>query len=238
MDVVCPDMIARANSTYVDIVIIGVGNDADQWMDQIDCLDVADSAKDIFYVTDFNSGGFNAIEALIRNKTCNGLNPAGPADFGGDQWVYPDGNTSLGPVPTGSGNGDPPKDDTPSPVDNVALRGNVGDVSSPTGLSGMTSQSVLLWAVMAGVLVLMVLGGVGAAIAYSFRKMSVLSTSTQRGVCAMHSNAHATVELPTTPTPTTTADVNDEGDDDDFEFDEDEGVLVAPSTSDAAAFVE
>jgi uncharacterized protein YegL len=105
-DEVCPDMIPRANSTTVDIIIIGIGTTADAqdgWMDDISCLDIADDYNDIYYVTDFDADDFNAIEGIIRNYTCNGLNPAGVADRGGDPWVYDDGSTGLGPVPTSSG---------------------------------------------------------------------------------------------------------------------------------------
>ena len=118
-DDVCPDMVERANTTTVDIVIIGIGTSADAadgWMSQIDCLDIADGKTDIYYVEEFESGDFNEIEGVIRNYTCNGENPASEGDRGGDPWVYEDGSTSLGPVPTTDGSGNAPADSTPSPV--------------------------------------------------------------------------------------------------------------------------
>ena len=78
-DVVCPDMNERANTTTVDIVIIGIGTNAEasnNWMSQIECLDVADNYEDIYYVEEFETGVFNSIEAVIRNYTCSGKFPA------------------------------------------------------------------------------------------------------------------------------------------------------------------
>jgi len=121
-DDVCPDMIERANTTSVDIVIIGIGTSeeaADNWMSQIDCLDVHDNKKDIYYVTEFEAGDFNAIEGIIRNYTCDGEHGIVEGDRGGDPWVYDDGSTGLGPVPTSAGNGGV-ADDTPSPVASAA----------------------------------------------------------------------------------------------------------------------
>jgi len=122
-DQVCPDMIPRVNQSSVDIIIVGIGADAESWMDEVSCLDYRDAGADIFYVTEFDSDGFNAIEGMIRAKTCTGENPAGPSDRSGEPWVYEDGSIGLGPVPTG----DPdvtsrPKDDTPSPIDSAAAR--------------------------------------------------------------------------------------------------------------------
>merc|ERR1719334_2934983 len=117
-DTVCPDMIERANTTTVDIVIIGIGTyaeSADNWMSQIECLDVADDYQDIYYVTEFEAGDFNAIEGIIRNYTCNGENPASDGDRGGAPWVYDDGSTGLGPIPTAVAGGGV-ADDTPAPV--------------------------------------------------------------------------------------------------------------------------
>lgn len=120
-DSVCPDMIARVNQSSVDIVIIGIGDDAETWMDAVACLDYRDDGDDIFYVTDIqNSDDFNAIEGMIRAKTCTGENPAGLSDRSGEPWVYEDGNIGLGPVPTASGENDAPKDDTPSPIEAAA----------------------------------------------------------------------------------------------------------------------
>jgi len=118
-DDVCPDMIERANTTTVDIVIIGIGTAAESasnWMDQIDCLDIADDKTDIYYVEEFESGDFNEIEEVIRNYTCSGEYLATPGDRGGAAWVYDDGSTGLGPVPTTDGTGNAPADSTPSPV--------------------------------------------------------------------------------------------------------------------------
>merc|ERR1719295_2087918 len=118
-DDVCPDMNERANTTTVDIVIIGIGTnaeDSDTWMSQIDCLDVADGYQDIYYVEEFETDDFNSIEAVIRNYTCSGEWPASNGSRGGDPWVYDDGSTSLGPVPTTDGPGNGPIDSTPSPV--------------------------------------------------------------------------------------------------------------------------
>merc|ERR1711951_329544 len=109
----------RANTTTVDIVIIGIGTAAESasnWMDQIDCLDIADDKTDIYYVEQFESGDFNEIEEVIRNYTCSGEYLATPGDRGGAAWVYEDGSTGLGPVPTTDGNGNAPEDSTPSPV--------------------------------------------------------------------------------------------------------------------------
>jgi len=122
-DQVCPNMIPRVNQSSVDIIIVGIGADAESWMDEVSCLDYRDAGADIFYVTEFDSDGFNAIEGMIRAKTCTGENPAGPSDRSGEPWVYEDGSIGLGPVPTG----DPdvtsrPKDDTPSPIDSAAAR--------------------------------------------------------------------------------------------------------------------
>jgi len=114
-DSVCPDMIARVNQSSVDIVIVGIGADSDTWMDQVSCLDYRDNEADIFYVTEFDSDGFNAIEGMIRAKTCNGENPAGASDRGGEPWEYADGSTDLGPVPTASGERDAPEDATLAP---------------------------------------------------------------------------------------------------------------------------
>jgi len=121
-DQVCPDMIPRVNQSSVDIIIVGIGADAESWMDEVSCLDYRDAGADIFYVTEFDSDGFNAIEGMIRAKTCTGENPAGPSDRSGEPWVYEDGNIGLGPVPTASGDNDAPKDDTPSPIDSAAAR--------------------------------------------------------------------------------------------------------------------
>ena len=119
-DDVCPDMNERANTTTVDIVIIGIGTnaeDADSWMSQIDCLDVADNYQDIYYVEEFEAGDFNAIEGVIRNYTCSGEYLATNGSRGGDPWIYDDGSTSLGPVPTAPPNDDEaPSDPTPAPV--------------------------------------------------------------------------------------------------------------------------
>jgi len=118
-DDVCPDMNERANTTTVDIVIIGIGTNAeesDSWMSQIDCLDVADDYQDIYYVEEFEAGDFNEIEGIIRNYTCSAQYPTTNGTRGGDPWVYDDGSTSLGPVPTTDGSGNAPADSTPSPV--------------------------------------------------------------------------------------------------------------------------
>jgi len=111
-------MIERANTTTVDIVIIGIGTyaeSADNWMSQIECLDVADDYQDIYYVTEFEAGDFNAHRGIIRNYTCNGENPASDGDRGGAPWVYEDGSTGLGPIPTAVAGGGV-ADDTPAPV--------------------------------------------------------------------------------------------------------------------------
>jgi len=116
-DSVCPDMEERASKTSVDIVIIGIGTSeeaADNWMSQIDCLDTYDNQEDIYYVTEFEAGDFNAIEGIIRNYTCDGKHGITEGDRGGDPWVYDDGSTGLGPVPTSAGNGGV-ADDTPAP---------------------------------------------------------------------------------------------------------------------------
>jgi len=124
-DQVCPNMIPRVNQSSVDIVIVGIGADADDWMDEVACLDYKDGGEDIFYVTEFDSDGFNAIEGMIRAKTCNGLSPAGDSERGGEPWQYCDSNgdctVGLGPVPTSSGENEAPKDDTPSPISEAAL---------------------------------------------------------------------------------------------------------------------
>jgi len=121
-DEVCPAMIPRVNASSVDIVIIGIGDDAESWMDEVSCLDYRDAGADIHFVTEFDSDGFNAIEGMIRAKTCTGENPAGPSDRSGEPWVYDDGSIGLGPVPTASGDNEAPKDDTPSPIDSAAAR--------------------------------------------------------------------------------------------------------------------
>lgn len=123
-DSVCPDMIARVNASNVDIVIVGIGEDADTWMDRVECLDYRDAGEDIFYVTEFDSDGFNAIEGLIRSKTCNGENPAGPSDRSGEPWVYEDGSIGLGPVPTASGDRDAPEDNAAVSVSDMFKRNN------------------------------------------------------------------------------------------------------------------
>jgi len=108
-DIVCPDMIDRVNKTDIDIVVIGVPVSAATWADQVSCLDYRDNEQDVYIIPEFDSDEFNAIEGAIREKTCNGLSPAGnpvrPAP--GSQWIYADGSIGLGPVPTAtrSGNG-------------------------------------------------------------------------------------------------------------------------------------
>merc|ERR1711997_646369 len=72
--------------------------------------DNADDGTDIFKVTEFTDAAFRELEALIRNKTCNGLHPGIPSYRGGSPWVYEDGSTGLGPVPTASGDGNAPSD--------------------------------------------------------------------------------------------------------------------------------
>jgi len=117
-DEVCPDMMERANTTTVDIVIIGIGTTAESasnWMSQIECLDIANDMMDIYYVEQFESGDFNEIERNIRNYTCSGKYLPTPGDRGGAPWVYDDGSIGLGPVPTSSGDGNAPMDSTPSP---------------------------------------------------------------------------------------------------------------------------
>lgn len=109
-DEVCPRMIPRVNQSDVDIVIVGIGADAESWMDEVACLDYRDYGEDIFFVTEFDSVSFNAIEGMMRAKTCTGQSPAGIADRGGLPWVYEDGNTTLGPVPTAI-EGNAPMDD-------------------------------------------------------------------------------------------------------------------------------
>jgi len=162
-DVVCPDMIERANTTTVDIVIIGIGTYADSatnWMSQIDCLDIADDGEDIYYVTEFEAGDFNAIEGVIRNYTCSGDNPATEGDRGGDPWVYDDGSTGLGPVPTTDGNGVGPDDVTPSPIAGAAVDALAkrffgrGGGSSP---SSATNIVVSLPVFLVGLMVLFVM---------------------------------------------------------------------------------
>jgi len=171
-DSVCDDMIPRVNASRVDIVIVGIGNDAATWMGEIDCLDFKDNGNDIFFVTEFDSDGFNAIEGLIRAKTCNGQNPAGDSDRSGSPWVYADGSTSLGPVPTG----DPdvtsrPKDDTPSPLSVVSSSNNAANGgSSGAGLNGEAGASGALegdsemgttavWGIVGVAALLLLLGG-------------------------------------------------------------------------------
>jgi len=126
-DTVCPDMIPRVNQSNVDIIIVGIGADAEDWMDEVSCLDYKDNGQDIFYVTEFDSDGFNAIEGMIRAKTCNGDNSAGDSDRGGEPWFYCDESgedceVGLGPVPTASGDNEAPKDDTPSPIDGASAK--------------------------------------------------------------------------------------------------------------------
>lgn len=80
----------------------------DEWIDDVSCLDYKDDGNDIFRVNEFTEAAFTAIEELIRNKTCNGENgPLDTANYGGDVWVYDDGSTGLGPVPTVDGGGAP-----------------------------------------------------------------------------------------------------------------------------------
>jgi len=108
----CPDLTARVTASNVDIVLIAVGEseaDIDTWLSDVTCLDAADNEQDIFKVTEFTDAAFRELEVLIRNKTCNGLNPAG-ASVQYDVWTYEDGSTGLGPVPTASGDGTAPVD--------------------------------------------------------------------------------------------------------------------------------
>jgi len=114
----CPDLIPRLNQSDVDIVVVAVGEseaDIDEWIDSVTCLDVADGGKDIYRVTEFTDAAFRSLEELVRNKTCNGLNPPGVSDRGGSPWVYENGATGLGPVPTSGGGGTAPVD--PDAVD-------------------------------------------------------------------------------------------------------------------------
>jgi len=170
-DQVCPDMIARVNQSRVDIVIIGIGDDAATWMDQVSCLDFKDGGADIFYVTEFDADGFNAIEGLIRNKTCNGLNPAGASDRSGSAWVYDDGSTSLGPVPTGDPDAtDRPKDDTPSPLSVVQAAGLNGEENADGALNGEEAAigTTAVWGIVGAAAVLLV--AAGAFIGYKMKK--------------------------------------------------------------------
>jgi len=100
------------SSTWVDIVVVAIGeteDDVNEWLHNVTCLDVADDEKDIFVVTEFTDAGFRELEALIRNKTCTGTNVAIDS-YLGEQWTYDDGSTSLGNVPTASGDGSAPVD--------------------------------------------------------------------------------------------------------------------------------
>merc|ERR1711994_87970 len=97
-DEVCPDMMERANTTTVDIVIIGIGTTAESasnWTSQIECLDIANDMMDIYYVEEFESGDFNEIERNIRNYTCSGKYLPTPGDRGGAPWVYDDGSIGI-----------------------------------------------------------------------------------------------------------------------------------------------
>jgi hypothetical protein len=107
---VCPDMIPRVNSSNVDIVVIGVG-DVSAFINDVACLDLRDDETEVFVVEDFNATQFIDIEEKIRAKTCSGLFPAGPSIRNFTQWVYANGNTSLGPVPDVDPNGDGAPDD-------------------------------------------------------------------------------------------------------------------------------
>jgi len=160
-DEVCDDMIARVNASRVDIVIVGIGNDAATWMNEIDCLDFKDNGDDIFFVTEFDSDGFNAIEGLIREKTCNGQNPAGASDREGAAWVYEDGSIGLGPVPTGDPDATSrPKDDTPSPLgvqSDAFTNGESGSSGALEGESAMGTTAV--WGIVGVAAVLLLAGG-------------------------------------------------------------------------------
>merc|ERR1719361_2391413 len=110
---VCPALTPRVTASGIDIVLIAVGEseeDIDEWLHNVTCLDTNDNQQDVFKVTEFTDAAFRELEGLIRNKTCNGLNPAGESDRGGTAWVYEDGSTGLGPVPTASGDGNAPVD--------------------------------------------------------------------------------------------------------------------------------
>lgn len=161
-DQVCDDMIARVNASRVDIVIVGIGNDAATWMGEIDCLDFKDDGADIFFVTEFDSDGFNAIEGLIREKTCNGQNPAGESDREGAAWVYEDGSVGLGPVPTGDPDGTSrPKDDTPSPLGISSDAFTNGESGSSGALEGETGAmgTTAVWGIVGVAAVLLLAGG-------------------------------------------------------------------------------
>merc|ERR1740123_1890110 len=179
-DTVCDDMIPRVNASRVDIVIVGIGNDAATWMDQIDCLDFKDNGDDIFFVTEFDSDGFNAIEGLIREKTCNGQNPAGDSDREGEAWVYADGSVGLGPVPTGDPDAtSKPKDDTPAPIavvgsvagsNSVNDAGSNGEMNADCELAGEAGAlgTTAVWGIV-GVAAVLLLGA-GAFVGYKMRK--------------------------------------------------------------------
>ncbi len=63
-DIVCPDMIERVNQSDVDIVIIGVGVNATNWMQEIECLDHKDDYNDIFIASEFSHEELYMIEGM------------------------------------------------------------------------------------------------------------------------------------------------------------------------------
>jgi len=107
-DDLCPDMVRRVNQSDIDIVVVVIGEsweEVNTWYRNVTCLDYKDRGRDVYVVSEFSDSGLRQFEMLIRNKTCNGLHPAGESDRGGEAWVYDDGSTGLGPVPTGGGHG-------------------------------------------------------------------------------------------------------------------------------------
>ena len=218
-DVVCPDMNERANTTTVDIVIIGIGTNAESatnWVDQIDCLDIADGKKDIYYVEEFDADNFNEIEGIVRNYTCNGLNPASPGDRGGAPWVYDDGSTGLGPVPTTDGSGNAPIDNTPSPVSSnviaAAAMSDGGDIGTD---SNGNIASEWYWYFGGAVVAVIVIGAVIGGLMY-IQKTSAVAINSGVGngsndkpkVTAMDSYE---MELPHSVTPSAVLSIEEVG---------------------------
>ena len=74
----CPDLEIRLENSNVDIVLILIGesqDDIDAFIDDVTCLDVGSNYTDIYEVIEWTDDAFHQIEAMIREKTCNGNEP-------------------------------------------------------------------------------------------------------------------------------------------------------------------
>ena len=139
---VCPDMIPRMQLSNVDIVVILIDPNGDIDETKVSCLDVQNNGMDVIKLPSFDSDDFNAIEARIRDKICNGENP----EFNGERpvynpWIYENGTIGLGPIPTRSGGGlggaaDPARNN--GEFDNQGMNKNTNNKKTQNGSMWLT----------------------------------------------------------------------------------------------------